>query len=61
MKQGDKKIWITSWPNGKAKTVELIAPNTNMGKKYWYIRKPEGGTDTTSTDFLFDLPEGFNP
>lgn len=49
------KLWITSWPYGKAMIVEVIEARKDMNNCF-YIRKPGGGTDTTSSDFLFDLP-----
>lgn len=54
---GKKMIFITSWPFGKAILVEILggSPHKEDG---FYIRKPNGGSDTTTSDFLFDLPEG---
>lgn len=49
------KLWITSWPHGKAIIVEVIEEKKDR-PGYFYIRKPNGGTDTTTNDFLFDLP-----
>lgn len=49
------KLWLTSWPYGKAVIVEVIEARKNTPDLY-YIRKPGGRTDTTSADFLFDIP-----
>ena len=49
------KIWITSWPHGRAEVVEVIEERKDK-KGYFYIRKESGGTDTTRSDFLFDMP-----
>ena len=49
------KIWITSWPNGQALVVEVIKERPDH-PGWYYIRKPDGGTDTTSAEFLFDMP-----
>jgi len=53
---GTKKLWITSWPTGKAVIVEILGDNPNI-KGGIYIRKPNGGSDTTTDEFLFDVPE----
>ena len=53
--KGQKKIFLTSWPHGKLVCVEVIERKPNV-KNAWYIRCPDGGTDTTFEDFLFDMP-----
>ncbi len=52
----NKKIFLTSWPYGKLIEVEILGDNPNI-KDGVYIRYPNGGSDTTTPDFLFDLPE----
>ena len=59
IKTGKKMLWLTSWPHGKLIPVHIIGKNTSMGKGSWYIGKPNRGTDTTTTDFLFDYPDNF--
>ena len=49
------KLWITGYPNGRAIIVEIIAEREDK-QGLFYIRKPDGGTDTTSSRFLFDVP-----
>lgn len=62
IKPGKKMLWLTSWPNGKLKQVEIIDRNTNMGRgNYWYIRKNDGSSNTTTDSFLFDYPDTFYP
>ena len=51
-----KKIWITGFPTGKAMIVEILGDHPSMEGGV-YIRKPNGGSDTTTSKFLFDLPE----
>ena len=50
------KLWITGFPNGKAVIVEIIEEQKDK-PGYFYIRKPSGRTDTTTSDFLFDIPK----
>jgi len=49
------KLWITGFPTGAAIIVEVIKERDGM-PGFFYIRKPGGGTDTTTSDFLFDIP-----
>jgi hypothetical protein len=51
-----KKLFLTSWPHGKLVQVEVIERKKNL-QDGWYIRYATGGTDTTTSDFLFDAPE----
>ena len=53
--KGQKKIFLTSWPHGKLVLVDVIERNTSK-KNAWYIRYQTGGTDTTTEEFLFDMP-----
>jgi len=50
------KLWISSFPHGKAVIVEIIEEYKDK-PGYFYIRKPSGRTDTTTSNFLFDLPD----
>lgn len=53
------KLFLTSWPNGTLRPVEVLEERKDQ-KGYFYIRYIEGrragGTDTTSSEFLYDLP-----
>ncbi len=53
-----KAMFLTSWPNGQLKPVEIIEQRKDItyGGKYYYIRYQNGGTDTTEERFLFDVP-----
>ena len=57
MKKGQQMIWITSWPHGIAKLVTIAGANPNIAGGI-YILKAEGGSDTTTEDFLFPVPYG---
>jgi len=54
------KIFLTSWPHGTLRPVEVIKEKEGQ-KGYFYIRylegRRKGGTDTTTSEFLFDMPE----
>ena len=50
-----QKLFLTSWPSGKLVHVEVIKRRLDV-KNGWYIRYATGGTDTTTSDFLFDFP-----
>jgi len=50
-----KKLFLTSWPSGDFKLVEVIEKHPSI-KDGWYIRYGSGGTDTTTEEFLFDVP-----
>lgn len=54
---GSKMLWITSFPHGAAMVVEILGEHPDKSKLYW-IRKPDGGSDSTDADFLFALPDG---
>jgi len=54
----NQKLFLTSWPNGSLKLVEIIGDHPSI-KNGFYIRYATGGTDTTTGHFLFDLPYGF--
>ena len=49
------KLFLTSFPNGERRPVEVIQEHENR-KGYFYIRFVNGGTDTTCDEWLFDLP-----
>ena len=59
LKAGDVKIFITSFPSGKAELVKVLGENT-VNNSLWYITRQSGGTDMTSKEFLHDVPEGLN-
>jgi hypothetical protein len=50
-----QKLFLTSWPHGKLVHVEVIERNPAINNG-WYIRYATGGTDTTTSDFLFHIP-----
>lgn len=54
---GKKMIFISSWPHGSATVVEILGKNPNI-ENGWYIRKANGGSDTTTPDFLFEIDGG---
>ena len=61
-KPGDKVLFLTSWPYGELMPVEIIQRRNDghlQSNEYYYIRYENDGTDTTNTDFLFDIPESF--
>lgn len=53
---GDKMLFLTCWPNGELVPVTIIGEHEFMPGIYRF-RKPDGRTDFTKPDFLFDLPE----
>ena len=48
-------LFLTSWPSGKLKLVNILGKNKNI-KGGIYIRYATGGTDTTTNNFLFNIP-----
>ena len=50
-----KKLFLTSWPHGKLVHVEVIGRQLYI-EDGWYIRNQYGETDTTTSNFLFDIP-----
>ena len=54
------KLFITSWPHGRVRPV-LVLDKSPYGPDKFYIQylDGKGGTDTTTKDFLFDVPEGY--
>lgn len=52
----EKKLFLSSWPNGSLSLVEILGQNKNIEGGI-YIRYQHGGTDTTRDKFLFDIPE----
>lgn len=54
-------LFLTSWPYGQLKVVDVIKKkHESISDNHYYIRYENGGTDTTTTDFLFDIPEGMS-
>jgi hypothetical protein len=54
-----KKLFLTSFPHGELRLVEVIgqSPHKEGGIYIRYLDGPRaGGTDTTTNDFLFDIP-----
>ena len=51
-----KKLFLTGL-HGKLILVDILGDNPNINDGI-YIRYPEGGTDTTTPRFLYDIPEG---
>ena len=57
-KSGDIKLFLTSWPHGQLHPVKIIQKREGL-KDQWYIEYLlKGGTDTTNSNFLFDMPDG---
>jgi hypothetical protein len=56
MNNGDKMLFLTSWPNGELRPVTLIEKSPYL-KGGWYIRKESGGSDTTTAEFLYAIPK----
>ena len=54
-----KKLFLSSWPHGRLIPVEVIEEREDM-PGHFYIRFASGGTDTTTNNFLFDIPDCFN-
>ena len=54
------KLFLTSFPYGDLRQVEVIGPSKHRSDGI-YIRYIDGaragGTDTTTSDFLFDIPK----
>lgn len=60
LEENKKMMFLTSWPHGELKIVEIIQRREGYGrleKDYYYIRYESGKTDTTNSDFLFEIPE----
>jgi len=53
-----KKLFLTSWPYGRLRLVDVLGENKRISEGI-YIKylDGKGGTDTTTSDFLFDVPE----
>lgn len=52
------KYFLTSWPFGRLRPVKLLGENSNIqGGIYIRYLDGKGGTDTTTDDFLFDIPD----
>jgi hypothetical protein len=55
----DNKLFLTSFPHGELRQVEILGPSKHI-RGGVYIRyldgKRNGGTDTTTEEFLFDIP-----
>jgi len=53
-----KKLFLTSWPYGRLRLVDVLGENKMISEGI-YIKylDGKGGTDTTTSDFLFDVPE----
>lgn len=52
------KLFLTSWPNGDLIPVQTLGKHPTI-KDGIYIKYPDGGTDTTTSDFLFDIPDEY--
>ena len=51
--KGKKCLFLTSWPNGHLEQVQVLGFHKD-NYKYIYITREGGGTDTTTSDFLFE-------
>jgi hypothetical protein len=54
------KLFLTSWPNGTLIPVKTLGkhPSIKDGIYIWYLGgSRSGSTDTTTDEFLFDLPD----
>lgn len=53
------KLFLTSFPYGELRQVDVLGPSKHIIGGF-YIRyldgKRSGGTDTTTKEFLFDIP-----
>ncbi len=55
-----KKLFLESWPHGNLRVVDVIEERKELStpeRKSYFIRYSPGSTDTTTSDFLFDIPE----
>lgn len=52
------KLFLTSWPHGRLRLVDVLGPHKSINGAY-YIRYQDGkgGTDTVSSEYLFDIPQ----
>ena len=55
--QAENKLFLTSWPNGELRRIEILA-NSPTIKNDIYARYVSGDTNTTYQYILFDIPEG---
>lgn len=64
MKEGERKIFLSGFPGGELRQVEILGRSKHKNGG-WYIRYLDGrrldGTDTTTPEFLFDIPKSLNP
>lgn len=51
---GKKVLFLTSIPSGELEEVKILGIK---GNDRYYITRAKGGSDSTSSDFLFDLPK----
>ena len=49
------KLFLTGFPGGELRPVQVIQEREDK-KGYFYIRHINGGTDTTTNEWLFDIP-----
>lgn len=58
IENGKKMLFLESWPHGSLIPVTILGENTVSSRrnKAYYIQKPCGGSDTTTSDFLFNDP-----
>ena len=54
-----RKLFLTSWPYGVIRIVEILGDSPYITGGI-YIRYEHGGTDTTTSEFLFDIPNSLN-
>ncbi len=52
-------LFMSSFPSGDIRLVDVLGENKNI-KGGIYIRYAEGGTDTTTERFLFEIPPQLN-
>jgi len=53
----ERKLFLSSWPYGRLRYVDTLGRNPNINQGIYIRYLDTGGTDTTTSDFLFDLPE----
>ncbi len=56
---GKKMLFITHYPKGELQEVTILGKW--KGQEKYYFAKPNGGSDSTTTDFLLEYPKTINP
>ena len=56
IKVGKQYLFQVYVPHGPLQLVTVLGKSPH-GKDKWYFRKPTGGRDTTTSDFLLEIPD----